>query len=449
MSAARVRIIVDDCRRALADLAPESVQCVVTSPPYWGLRDYGVAGQIGLEASVDAHIAALVAVFRDVRRVLRKDGTLWLNYGDAYASSVNGRSAADTKAAGDDDRTFRDKPLDTVKASGLKAKDLLGLPWRLAFALQADGWWLRRDIIWHKPNPMPESTRDRPTTAHEYVFLLTKAPRYFYDGDAIRTELAPNSIARLAQDIDGQEGSDRAHAGEKSNGRMKAVGGPRALYKMPDGWDTGAGGHRSIHRAGREKGAPPDRSVGVGHNARPRKAAPNMRNGFRGEHDGPSAYVGQKGTQSNSNRNALKMDGHVDRRKDGFNQRWDESEALGVVAPGANARSVWTIPTEGFKDAHFATFPTEMARRCILAGSRIGDTVLDPFGGAGTTGLVAAKALRNAILLELNPDYAAIAHRRMKSALIAVEGGDPARGLSATPLETAIAEAALPSLEGQ
>ena len=180
-------ILQGDCRDVLRTLPDGSVHCAATSPPYWGLRDYGIDGQLGCELTYQEHVDTMANVFREVRRVLRADGTLWLNYGDSYATSVNGRSAADTKAAGNDDRTFRDKPFSTIQGI-LKPKDLCGIPWRVAFALQADGWYLRQDIIWSKPNPMPESVRDRCTKAHEYLFLLSKSGRYFFDQEAIREE---------------------------------------------------------------------------------------------------------------------------------------------------------------------------------------------------------------------------------------------------------------------
>lgn len=321
-----VRIINGDCRSVLAELPAESVQCVVTSPPYWGLRDYGVVGQLGLEGSVADHVATMVGVFREVRRVLKSDGTLWLNYGDSYASSVNGRSAADTKAAGNDDRTFRDKPFSTV-GNGLKPKDLCGVPWRVAFGLQEDGWWLRQDIIWSKPNPMPESVTDRCTKAHEYIFMLTKSARYFYDAAAIAEDAIYSGLAN--QDESG--------------------------FKDP----------RS----------------------------------FNGKH-------------KDGYRTSDKQRGHS-RRHAGFNDRWDAMEKAEQCSGKRNKRSVWEIATAPFAEAHFATFPPALVEPCIRAGSKEGDTILDPFGGAGTVGLVADRWKRNAILIELNPAYAAMAERRI------------------------------------
>lgn len=355
-----VRILVGDVIDRLRNLQDGSVHCCVTSPPYWGLRDYGVAGQIGMEPTYQEHIAALVAVFAEVRRVLRADGTLWLNYGDAYASTVNGRPAA--LIAGDN-RTFRDKPMSTV-GGALKPKDLCMLPHRLAIALQESGWWVRSDIVWHKSNPMPSSVKDRPTPAKEYVFLLTKSPRYYYDADAIREPLADSSIVRLEQDIEAQAGSARANGGMRSDRPMRAV---------------------------------------------------CSRNNFR--------RAGAKNTD-------------VPGQKPQFRADRPDSE---TDLRGRNKRDVWTIATEGFPGAHFATMPTRLAEVCILAGtSAVGvcphcgaawvpgaqtcrcpehdpvpATVLDPFGGAGTTGLVADRLGRNALLVELNPAYAEIARERI------------------------------------
>jgi DNA modification methylase len=281
------------------------------------LRDYGIDRQIGIEASPDEYIAELVAVFREVRRVLRDDGVLFLNLGDSYASNwpCNRRSPP---------RMGKD----------MKYKDLIGIPWMAAFALRADGWWLRRDIIWSKPNPMPESVTDRPTSAHEYVFLLTKSARYYWDAKSVREPLAESSISRLSQDIENQTGSTRANGGTKTNGAMKAV------------------------------------------------------------------------------RRSDKQRGHS-RRHAGFNDRWDALSKAEQMALGANCRSVWTIATSSLPEAHFATFPLALAERCILAGSASGDTVLDPFGGAGTVGLVADRLGRHATLIELNPEYCAMAERRV------------------------------------
>lgn len=345
-----VRILIGDVREQLATLPDESVHCVVTSPPYWGLRDYGIAGQLGLEPTLGEHLEAMVGAFREVRRVLRKDGTCWVNYGDCYATSPNGRSAAATKAAGNDDRTFRDKPFSTIgpiyrsKRDGarwgggnnsdptLKPKDLCMIPNRLAIALQDDGWWVRSEIIWHKPNPMPESVTDRPAGCHEKVWLLSRSERYAYDADAVLQPVTGNAHARVSQDVANQIGSTRAHAGGKTNGNMKAV------IRSPKVTAAGSG----------------------------------IKN----------------------------------------NQSFADATALPV--PARNLRNVWTVPTAAFSEAHFATFPPALVEPCIKAGCPTGGMVLDPFGGAGTTGLVADRLGRNAILIELNPEYAAIAERRIR-----------------------------------
>lgn len=196
-------------------IASNTVQCCVTSPPYYGLRDYGVAGQLGLEPTPEEYIANLVSVFREVWRVMKDDGTLWVNLGDSYN--------ANTGTGFNGNKRLDDANCNTKVFSGLPPKNLLGIPWRMAFALQNDGWILRSDIIWFKSNPMPESVTDRPTKAHEYLFLLTKSPRYYYDNEAIKEPCKWSSIKRLGQDIENQKGSDRANGGTKTNGTMKAV----------------------------------------------------------------------------------------------------------------------------------------------------------------------------------------------------------------------------------
>lgn len=375
-----VRILTGDCREALKSLPAESVQCVVTSPPYWGLRDYGTGkAGIGLEQTMQDHLAAIVGVFREVRRVLRPDGTLWLNYGDAYAGSWGAQSRgeppgeASRLSGGQVHAAPKGTHTGSLKRTpGLKPKDLMGLPWRIAFALQDDGWWLRSDIIWAKPNPMPESVTDRPTRAHEYIFLMSKSARYFYNAEAVRERAAESSIARWEQDVDAQEGSHRANGGAKTNGSMKAVGGPRRI-KMDESEDRRKQGFNQRW------------------DAKERIGAKGNANGFRG-----GSYVG----------------GEPGPRTEVGNQpNLDQSR---------NLRTVWEIGTEPFKEAHFATFPTRLAERCILAGSEAREAlstrhvVLDPFGGAGTVGLVADRLQRDAILIELNPDYAAMAERRIR-----------------------------------
>lgn len=341
-----VSILIGDVRDRLREMPADSVDCVVTSPPYWGLRDYGVAGQIGLEPTLGEHLSVMVDVFEEVRRILKPTGTLWLNYGDCYATSPNGRSAADTKAAGTDDRTFRDKPFSTIQGL-LKPKDLCMVPNRLAIALQEAGWWVRSEIIWAKPNPMPESINDRPATSHEKIFLLSKAPRYFYDADAVRQGRTSN------------EDANTFRGGAYTDGDT----------------DNATLGKRTVRG--------------------------NKRTDKQAALPAPSARA---------------------RRVTGFNDRWDASEDAGTVKDGRNLRNyepapvqVWPIATQPFKDAHFATFPAELAERCLLAGCPAGGTVLDPFGGAGTTALVADRMGLDCTIIELNPEYAEIARNRIAS----------------------------------
>lgn len=303
-------ILIGDATEKLKTLADASVHCCVTSPPYYGLRDYGHAGQIGLEETPEAYVAKLVEVFREVRRVLRDDGTLWLNLGDSY-SGYKGDNYGKTKG----NLTARtpvatDKPLrtGTPQTCGLGNKQLLGIPWRVAFSLQADGWILRQDIIWHKPAPMPESVKDRCTKSHEYLFLLAKSQRYYFDSDAIK---------------------------EKATGRT-----------------VRNNGHK-----------------------------------YTAEYES--------------------SDNELMRTKAGL-ARLD-----GKVYESRNRRSVWAVATKPFKGAHFATFPPGLIEPCIQAGSPSGGTVLDPFGGSGTTGQVAQALGREFILIELNPAYESLIRKRL------------------------------------
>jgi DNA modification methylase len=301
------RILVGDALTRLRELPDCSVQTCITSPPYWGLRDYGNDGQLGLEPTPDEYVANMVAVFREVRRVLADDGTLWLNLGDSYYSTTATQGRNEDKSVGNinsvkslieqGSRTYR-RP-----DCGLKPKDLVGIPWRVAFALQADGWWLRQDIIWHKPNPMPEGVTDRCTKAHEYLFLLSKSARYFYDAQAV--------------------------------------------------------------------------------------AEPVTRN-FWNETVGKPYMTAQDG----------RMDG-------------GKRQGSGPMDGTRNKRSVWTIATKPYSGAHFAVMPADLVEPCVLAGSKTGDTVLDPFTGSGTVGMVALRHGREFVGVELNPDYADLANERI------------------------------------
>lgn len=360
-----IEILTGDCRETLAGLEGGRAQCCVTSPPYWGLRDYGTAtweggdpkcehttshyndslkpeverpfrgdrskclncgakridSQLGLEATPEEYVDAMVGVFRAVRRVLKDDGTLWLNLGDTYAGGASAGNKTFGNPEFNENRPSREatKTPQKTKPSTLKAKDIVGIPWRVAFALQADGWYLRQDIIWSKPNPMPESVTDRCTKAHEYLFLLAKQPKYYYDSEAIREEAA----------YDGRK--DTVHKGS-------------AKYK-------------------------------------------------------DNTHLNNQNAQSLS----------ISER-----ERWITNEDGEHVR---NKRSVWSISTQSYKDAHFATFPPALITPCILAGSRAGDTVLDPFAGSGTTGKVAIENGRKGIMCELNPDYIDLIKRRTNTTI--------------------------------
>jgi DNA modification methylase len=307
------KIEFGDCREIMRRWASEGVkvQTCVTSPPYFGLRDYGVDGQIGLEQTPEKYIAALVEVFRCVRDVLADDGTLWLNIGDSYAARVR---QTKPETAGELTRNSKGVLIDYKRArpEGYKEKDLIGIPWMLAFALRADGWYLRQDIIWHKPNPMPESVRDRCTKAHEYIFLLSKSERYYFDGEAIKEQSVTPAELQIAKR------NKAPHKGQRDSGMRETTGGFDKITKI---YET------------------------------------------------------------------------------------------------RNRRSVWTVPTRSYKGAHFATYPPLLIEPCILAGSRPGDIVLDPFMGSGTTAAVAIQHGRHYLGCELNAEYCVLQQQRIAAAM--------------------------------
>lgn len=325
-----VEIYNMDCRDAMRlFVEPKSVQTCVTSPPYFGLRDYGHPGQLGLEKTPEEYVAGMVEVFRCVRDVLADDGTLWLNIGDSYArnpakgttGTPNGRNLAEQGYSGG-----------AGIPAGVKEKDLIGIPWMLAFALRADGWYLRQDIIWHKPNPMPESVTDRCTKAHEYLFLFSKSPKYFMDQVGLKEP---------------------------------AVGGAKGSE-----FHTGKTGEHQMGRA----------------SAKPRTAGNKS-------HKYVEAYENGESEEHRLKSGLMKI------ADTPFETR--------------NKRSVWTVATAPYKGAHFATFPPALIEPCILAGSRPGDIVLDPFGGSGTTAGVAQQHGRRSILCELNSEYLDLIPGRM------------------------------------
>lgn len=300
------KVLQGDCIESLKTLDDESVNCCVTSPPYWGLRDYGTADQLGLEETPEEYVANMVKVFSEVKRVLTKDGTLWLNLGDSYAGNCS-RTSSGRAGMGKEREGIYSRSGD-----GLKSKDLVGIPWRVAFALQADGWYLRQDIIWHKPNPMPESVADRCTKAHEYIFLLSKSSKYYYDHEAVKEKCSEANIEDFKR-------------------------------------------RKTLNNKGKGKGTYDE-------------ARPDL---CRGR----DAYM-----------------------PDDFMR---------------NKRSVWTVNTRPYPEAHFATYPKKLIRPCIKAGCPQGGVVLDPFGGSGTTAEVANELQRDAILCELNPKYCELIEKRL------------------------------------
>ena len=305
-------ILIGDVLGKIKEIEDGTVDCCVTSPPYYGLRDYGMSGQIGLEDTPEAYISRLVAVFQEIKRVLRDDGTLWVNIGDSYAGSGGAGNQFGQLESG----LAKYKQPSRPHEMGLKPKDLIGIPWMLAFALRADGWYLRQDIIWHKPNPMPESVKDRCTKSHEYIFMLSKSSKYYYDADAIKEPC-----------VSGDPASPRG---------SKCV-------KTPN--------------------------------------------------SGRRDKQGELGKQTYT----------------GFNERYFSKDPLML----RNKRDVWTVTTKPYKGAHFATFPPDLIEPCILAGSKEGGIVLDPFMGSGTTCMVAKKHGRGYIGIELNPAYVELAEKRI------------------------------------
>lgn len=431
--------IQGNCKEKLKLIPRKSVRCCVTSPPYFGLRDYGtgvwlggdescshfkeskgakantgqkndmggcgdsiykavcpkcgaarIDEQIGLEETPEEYIANLVGIFEEVKQVLTDDGTLWVNIGDSYAGSGKGNNPDGTPhpsklsaKQGTQQGTSEGIQLpNKASAIGLKPKDLIGIPWMLAFALRAAGWYLRQDIIWHKPNPMPESVTDRCTKAHEYIFLLSKSNKYYYDADAIKTVVQDSTVQRMLQQIENQKGSDRVPG--KTNGTMKAVGPGRAPRP---GIDVNGGNQ------GSDNGIP-----AIGH-----------KNLLRTDKN-HSFHEARKGSGID---NSAALNGN------GVKGHSGNFSADGELIGGgmANKKSVWTIVTQPYSEAHFATFPPQLIVDCIKAGSAEGDTILDPFSGAGTTAMVAQKLERNFIAIELNQKYIDIAERRLTKEL--------------------------------
>lgn len=406
------KIYCGDALEILRTWPDSFVQTVVTSPPYWGLRDYGTSSweggnrgcdhsrrtsdktaavstessptnsnheregwkggvcgkcgahridrQIGLEKTPEEYVETMVPVFRYVRRVLRDNGTLWLNIGDSYCSGSMGgcdrNRAGSSKNMGQNSSDFHAAP-NRMPLPGLKDKDLVGIPWMVAFALRADGWYLRSDIIWSKPNPMPESVTDRPTKAHEYLFLLTKSAKYFYDAEAIKEPAIYFDDRRARASADHKSAPTNMHNGIRENkSQIFTRDHPERAYD--------------------------------------------------------SKFAVYKDVRAYDGKHSDKQRGHG-RRHAGFNARWDVMDKKDQCGAMRNKRSVWAVATHPYSEAHFATFPEKLINPCVLAGSRQGDIVLDPFMGAGTTALVSSRLNRNFIGIELNPKYVEMAKKRI------------------------------------
>ena len=457
-------------------LDDNTIDCVVTSPPYWGLRDYGTASyeggdkncnhticdsgidskknknierpaqhfdksfcikcgakridkQLGLEPTYQEHIQNIVELFRAMKPKLKDSATVWLNYGDSYASTVNGTKVKDqvknkVQFAGKyliegDDRTFRDKPFSTIQGS-LKPKDLVMIPNRIAIALQDDGWWIRSEIIWHKPNPMPESVSDRPTSCHEKIWLITKSKKYYYDADAIREPLASSSLTRLNQDIKNQKGSTRGNGEMKSNGNMKAVFGKYQTDENEKKHRQGMSKTRGSKLVETRPKLPSQKEFvnylrnkttlkDLVENTNIKKTT--IEHWFRNDEVGfafPSVEDWNKIKDLIND-----WTDHFNNIDYGLTYTETHLDEIKNNPIGRNKRNVWTVTTKPCKEAHFATFPKDLIEPCIKAGCPENGIVFDPFGGSGTTGIVAKSLNRKAILSELNPEYIEIAKARI------------------------------------
>jgi len=414
------KIIKGDSLFVLKRLPDKSVHCIVTSPPYWCLRDYKVDPTpwpevsyslfgfeitipaetccLGLEKDLFAFIGHLVLIFRECRRVLRDDGTMWVNMGDSYlgngAAFGSMKSTLNGRRQGDVD--FGAAKRFEKRLSIGKSKDLAGVPWTLALVLREDGWYLRSDIIWHKNGPMPESMKDRPTKSHEYIFLLAKSKKYYYDANAIKTPIKDSSVARLSQDIENQKGSSRIPG--KTNGPMKDV-----VYKNLQ--DKGQPVH-SMHVA-RLKGEGESDSMAING---------SKLKGHSGNYDKNGNIIG----------NGLANKRTVWNAEDYTVWTWIFENMPEIIAneyyqkwlnDSCNLQDVWSVSTQPFKEAHFATFPEKLIRDCIKAGCPVGGIVLDIFGGSGTTAVVAGELQRKWILIEIGQHNIDIAERRIHKSL--------------------------------
>ena len=351
------KIYTGDAEKVLSVFPDNSIDCCVTSPPYFGLRDYGVDEQIGLEATPETYIERLLDVFNQVQRVLKPTGTLWLNIGDSYAGSGRGKGDINQKGIQQKACFIGDKFNKPYKLDGYKNKDLIGIPWMLAFALRSNGWYLRQEIIWHRPNPMPESVRDRCTKSHESIFLLSKSPKYYFDYESI---MEPANY-------DGRK--DTTAKGSPKYMQIPGVPVQSFAKEVHERW--------------------PNKICGY-------VTKDNEQTGLSEQHHGVHIRPRLFGSkdQTGTGRNDV---GNV----------W-------VDKPARNKRDVWIVPTRPFKGSHFATFPTDLIKDCIKAGCPPGGIVLDTFFGSGTTGIVAKRLDRNYVGIELNPEYVKMAERRLQ-----------------------------------
>lgn len=399
-----VQILVGDARTRLAELPDQSVHCAVTSPPYFGLRCYGHPDQMGLEPTPDEYAAGMVALFREVRRVLRDDGTLWLNLGDSYTPVNYGPNAKNRRDSPNSDKTMQGKAGHWAsdlggklahdlhkgcRSQGIKNKDLVGIPWRVAFALQADGWYLRQDIIWSKPNPMPESVRDRCTKAHEYLFLLSKSPRYYFDAEAIAEPISQSTVERWGGAV------ERTHEIGTSNEQRRQLRGENTC------------GNNGVSRNKRSVWEVATQPFSEAHFATypPALIEPCIKAGCPdrccAKCGAPVERVVTKGEPNEEWKARCGAD-----KSGGYNGNGKDDPSGKAQNPSDLKRRI----LEGMRHKEHSFQAT-----CDCDAGTVPGTVLDPFGGAGTTGLVADRLGRNAILIELNPEYAAIAERRLRN----------------------------------
>lgn len=388
-----IEILKGDCLETLKQLKDKSINTCITSPPYWGLRDYGNDEQLGLEQTPSQYVENLVKVFREVKRVLRDDGTIWLNLGDSYAGN-NSRASNNGRAGYGNPR----EGVFTKSGKGLKQKDLVGIPWRVALALQEDGWYLRQDIIWHKPNPMPESVKDRCTKAHEYIFLLSKSPKYYFDNESIKEDCVTKPTKKNVNKNHGkyktQENESAHRQGIHSKRGDKLI---RERTKLPKQKDL----VEFLKSKTSAKLLANNSDIPL----------TKIEHWFRADEAGfayPSIEDWKKirdyiDDWSNDFASIDRSLTHYELKTDGVVQKNKK-----------NKRSVWTVSTKSFKGAHFATFPIDLIEPCVLAGCPKGGIVLDPFAGSGTTGIVSVNNNRNACLLELSDEYIKIAKDRIK-----------------------------------